>query len=567
MQRGLVGRVAEELVQRFFRLTQRGAQFVHHAAHGLAVADPAIQIFDPGFERFGLPAGAHMGQALRQPGGALGHVRVGRVQILVGGLEVQDGGCHLHRDRRARRLATAHGVVDGTHQGAGQVTTVGMQLQDGFADRVELLQGEFEPVGIPARHRRPGLGGGGNAFARLCQHRRIEPAELPRFVVDLARTGQAISLANRGQYRCDRTLQRNRIRTKEQVVLGQTVRHRLLATRQTGVLHQNPRSRALDIQVGDTQPSGNGLEKRRADLPEDAWLEPGLGRGEGQTQFAHGRGRHAVAGLHHPQDGLVDPGPCRRIIAMLRTVRQTGIDPAPLDRPQVGRMHTLTADQFEHITVLREQGHRRSRLALEHAFEVFAESKTGALDLVRRLLAAQLRPLHEFLRQSLHGAQQFGGCAQPHHLQRPDRLMQLLAGDAQLAGIELGQIRAPGQFSIAHKAPQRLAGTVQRLAQFVQHPGQRTQVVDPQLVLSRCYRVGLHGLVNSCQRRLESVQAILKRDTDCRNSSAMRDNSRTWPAVDLVPSPVCSVTAKICWIFSATTLARLASRNAALEIC
>jgi hypothetical protein len=38
----------------------------------------------------------------------------------------------------------------------------------------------------------------------------------------------------------------------------------------------------------------------------------------------------------------------------------------------------------------------------------------------------------------------------------------------------------------------------------------------------------------------------LKRATEAFSSSAMRDSSRTICAVERVPSPVCSVTAKMC---------------------
>ena len=62
-------------------------------------------------------------------------------------------------------------------------------------------------------------------------------------------------------------------------------------------------------------------------------------------------------------------------------------------------------------------------------------------------------------------------------------------------------------------------------------------------------------------------QAILNRETDCLSSSAMRDKSRTCCAVDRVPSPVCSVTAKMCWMLPATTLADSASLEAEFEIC
>src|SRR5256885_14260689 len=46
----------------------------------------------------------------------------------------------------------------------------------------------------------------------------------------------------------------------------------------------------------------------------------------------------------------------------------------------------------------------------------------------------------------------------------------------------------------------------------------------------------------------------------------MCESSRTCCAVVRVPSPVCSVTAKMCWMFSATSLARTASREVDEEI-
>ena len=46
--------------------------------------------------------------------------------------------------------------------------------------------------------------------------------------------------------------------------------------------------------------------------------------------------------------------------------------------------------------------------------------------------------------------------------------------------------------------------------------------------------------------RSDRGQATLNRDTDCLSSSAVLDSSRTICAVERVPSPVCSVTAKIC---------------------
>jgi hypothetical protein len=57
-------------------------------------------------------------------------------------------------------------------------------------------------------------------------------------------------------------------------------------------------------------------------------------------------------------------------------------------------------------------------------------------------------------------------------------------------------------------------------------------------------------------------QAILNRATEALSSSAVRDSSRTICEVERVPSEVCSVTAKMCWMLAATTLADCASRSA-----
>ena len=52
-QHRTVQRIAEVLVQVFFRLAQRHAQLTNHGAHGLLVAGLAVQVFHPGFERLG----------------------------------------------------------------------------------------------------------------------------------------------------------------------------------------------------------------------------------------------------------------------------------------------------------------------------------------------------------------------------------------------------------------------------------------------------------------------------------------------------------------------------------
>ena len=145
-------------------------------------------------------------------------------------------------------------------------------------------------------------------------------------------------------------------------------------------------------------------------------------------------------------------------------------------------MRTISASQLQYRTVLRKQRHRRRGLTFEHTFKVFGQGKTCALNAVRSFFTAQLRPLHKFLSQAFHGTQHLGGRAQSNHLQCTDRLMQLLPGNAQMAGIKLGQIGTASQLCITHKTAKCLGSTVQRLAKFIQHPCQWAQITDRQFM-------------------------------------------------------------------------------------
>ena len=83
------------------------------------------------------------------------------------------------------------------------------------------------------------------------------------------------------------------------------------------------------------------------------------------------------------------------------------------------------------------------------------------LDLGRRLLAAQLGVLDKFLDRRFHGTQNQGGGTQAYHLQSPYRLMQLLAGNTQLAGIKRCQVGTARQLGVADKTLQGLGCTIQ----------------------------------------------------------------------------------------------------------
>ena len=96
MQRNFVNRIAKKCVQRFFDLSECGAQFINDATHDLTVADPAVQVFHPTFQRLGLSTRIDVLQTPCKAVATLCHVRVRRVQILIGRLKIQHRSGHFH---------------------------------------------------------------------------------------------------------------------------------------------------------------------------------------------------------------------------------------------------------------------------------------------------------------------------------------------------------------------------------------------------------------------------------------------------------------------------------------
>ena len=118
---------------------------------------------------------------------------------------------------------------------------------------------------------------------------------------------------------------------------------------------------------------------------------------------------------------------------------------------------------------MREQGHAGAWCTLKQARQVVAQGQAGALYAQGHVLIAQLGLLYQFLQRRLHGVQQLGRGRHANHFQHAQGLVQLLKRQAQMAGV------AFARFGIAHKAPYRPGGAVQRMAQFVQHPAQGLQ--------------------------------------------------------------------------------------------
>ena len=337
-----------------------------------------------------------------------------------------------------------------------------MQLQYRLGHHAKLLGRELELVGVAASQRRPGLGGGRDALAGLLQQGRIEAPELGCFVIDGPGLGQAIGRAHGGKHRGIAGSLGNRLGTKEKQVLHQPLGNAGLAARERAVLQENARGRAFAVDVGGAQAQRHSFEIGGADFPENTRLQRALGRGKAQADIAQGSGSVDIARLDDLQHQPVNSSLHRGVVSQRgRDIGQGQVDPAQFERPQIGRMHAVIAHEQQDIAVLGKQGHGRGILAFENAFEEFSQGKAGPLYLVGGVIAAKFGALHEFLGQRLHGAQDRGRHRHAHHLQGAHGLMQLLSCNAQLAGVEIGQIRAAREFRVAHKAAQRFGCTVE----------------------------------------------------------------------------------------------------------
>jgi hypothetical protein len=471
-QQALFGGAAEVLVERFFEFAQVAAQLVDHGAHGLAIAHAAVQVFHPRLERLGMATGAHAFDAAGQLQGAGRELRVARVEVFERGFEVQHRGGDFHRELGVGRLAAAHGGFNGMGQGLHHRQARRMQLLQRLAQLREGVGHLARAGDVAARKRRPHFLGGLDALARLCEHQRIEAAELLDGVVDVRFAGDAPGAAHGAQRGGVVARGGHALRTEEQQVLAKSVGHHAVAARERGVLQQHPRGGALHVGVGGNEVQREGVEEARGQGPEAGDAGQQRAASEAQAQGMQAPCGLRVAGLDQLQHFAVEPRSHGGVIGNGR-LRERGLDldPAPSGAPEVGRVHALVADQFQHVAVLRKQRHRRHRLAGQQGIEKIGDGEAGTLDLVHGTVGAALRIGDEALHRELDGAEHQRGRGMPHHLQSANGLVQLLAGHLQRAALGLG-----GRANVAHVTPQRLAYTVEGFLDFSQHPGQRPKV-------------------------------------------------------------------------------------------
>ncbi len=110
-----------------------------------------------------------MFQSMCQPQAAFRHLGFCRIQIGISRLQIEYSRGHFHRNRGARRLSCLDGDIDRKSQGASQVATFRMELQDGLAHRSKLLNGHLQTISVSTGQSRPRLRRGSNALSRLNQ--------------------------------------------------------------------------------------------------------------------------------------------------------------------------------------------------------------------------------------------------------------------------------------------------------------------------------------------------------------------------------------------------------------
>ena len=82
---------------------QRRAQLLDDAAHRLPVGDAPVELLHPRLERLGRLLLAHQRKPFAEALDALGVLGLVEVAVLERGLEIEQAGRHLHRQRRRRR--------------------------------------------------------------------------------------------------------------------------------------------------------------------------------------------------------------------------------------------------------------------------------------------------------------------------------------------------------------------------------------------------------------------------------------------------------------------------------
>jgi hypothetical protein len=462
-----VRRIAEEIVDRLFGDAERGAQLLDHAAHRLPVGDAPVELLHPGLERRRRRVLAHRGEALAEALHPVGVLGIVEVAVLERGLDVEQAGRDLHRHRRRRWRVRGLGLADRGLQLGGERFAVREQPAQRVADQGELLGQAGDAMHLAARRGRPGLLGGSDALLGVDDDRRIEAAEHAQRIVGRRLLRQAVR--GPGGVQARQTQPRrggSRLRAEKQQVAGEPLGDVGVAAAQDPELRQQARGDALGEDVEGQQAVVLRLEHRRGQVPEGAHLRMRGAGGEGGRQVAHlCRSGQRLRAAHQLQQMRLQLGAEVGVGGVRRDVRIVlDLAPAPVHRPEVGRVDALGLDRFLDRAVLREQRQRGDVLAGEDARQVVEQGERRPLDVGHELGRERLRPADAALHRVFAGAQHHRGGRQADQLERADALVDLRTGGAQHAGIDAVEVGAGDRLQVLDEAAQRLVRGVERAA-------------------------------------------------------------------------------------------------------
>ena len=535
-------RLAEILVNLLFDFRQRSAQFLHHAAHGLAVRHAAVQLFHPAVEHLGVGTDAHVVNAAGQAPHAAGQLGVVELRIFQRSIDIQDGRGHLHRQTGRRFCATRHGLRRGRRKRVSQRLAFGEQALQRFTHQRELFGQAGHAVQLAARHCRPGVAGDGHALAGQRQHGRVEAAQAGGLVVGRGVLVQLPGLAHGHQARCAGRIGGGlRMAAEKQQVMDLALRQLARTLHPLTQLRQHARGDALRVDVHLQQAQRLRFENSRRQLPEIRQLARAVrgAEGIGRCARAHPEAGAQVAHLHqrilasvgtnagtdvattgaHQRQNQRFHHAARSVVGVQRLGARVGGQglPMPVELPQIGRVDAVGRRQLQGGAVLREQHDRRHGLARQLAGDEVQQRERRFLDRLDGRQVDHGRLAGHARHRRFAGAQHLGRRRQPDEFQCTHTLVQLVARGAQHGRVDAAHIRAAHRVGFLQVAAQGLVGGFQRTAQFGLHPGQGAQVIARRgagRVVSRVAEWkaagawGRRGLGHACARCLQDSLSI-----------------------------------------------------------
>jgi hypothetical protein len=468
-------------------------------------------------------------------------------------------GGHLHRQPAGAGRHALHRLLGGACSALRQHARRGVQALQRVADQREGLGQRRQAVQVAAGHGRPGVLGrrppacapapaapGRSGPAAACRSRRA--------LAGGARLQAWRTAASRGAACPGRRVRRG---TEEEQVLRQPVGDPSCPRTHAAQLRQQPRGQALDV----TSPRAGRrpAPRRRPPASATAWPAAAAPRRRARrTGRSCAAARAARACASAPAPAL--PSSLRAASSAARggTPGSAGSSRHCQSCGQRSAGCTRSAPaSCLHGAVLREQRHRRHRLA--------GELRGRGSPAARRRPARSAPPCgvtsagraDHALHRHLAGAQHAAGRRQADQLQRAHALVQVVARAAQhrrVGRVDVGAARDSASFSWRRSA--LWAPPANGAARPAPRPG-RCRSSAPR------GRGGvMRGALPHSARRVRCGSGDLEARHRLLQFLGRARQLAHHLRVERVPSPVCSVTAKMCWMFSATTLADWASFSA-----